>query len=132
MVRWLSLLLCSVLLTACGDAYPKLKKLGGDYIYWVATDDLIFIIKGDPNGPNSTIIPESIDLIGSEDGRVFGHVTPYPEELAGAKTPESARGYFYLNLSTGSHEIGMTERDWATFLKERGIGSSLERLRSRL
>jgi hypothetical protein len=132
MIRLSTLIAMSILLVCCGDAYPKLKNLGGDYVYWIANDDLIFIIKGSPNGPNTSIIPESIDSIAKHQEWVFGHVTPYPEELAGAKTPESARGYFYLNLTTGVHVIGMSEPDWVTYLTARGINDPLELLEPHL
>ena len=132
MFRLFTLIAMSALLVSCGDAYPKLKNLGGDYVYWMATDDLVFIIKGSPNGPNTSIIPESIDSIAKHQEWVFGHITPYPEVLAGAKTPESARGYFYLNVTTGDHTIGMSEPDWVKFLSTKAIEDPLELLEPHL
>lgn len=132
MIRWLYLLACAAFLTSCGDAYPKLKELGGGYVYWMATDDLIFIVKGDPRGSNSSIIPESIDRIAKQGDWVFGHVTPYPDELAGAKTPESARGYFHLNITNNAYKIGLSENEWLKDLAAQAVEDPLGQLRPHL
>ena len=132
MMRWILMALSAFVLSSCGDAYPKLKKLDHGYVYWIATPDLIFIIQGDPNGPNSSIIPESIDLVAQQEDWIFGHVTPYPKELAGSRTPDSEGGYFHLNLATDEFRLGLSEEDWRSYLASRGVKSPLRRLNSRL
>jgi len=132
MIHRLSIIAFAAFLISCGDAYPKLKQLGGDYVYWMASDDLIFIVKGDPKGSSSLIIPESIDRIAKQGDCVFGHIIPYPDELAGSKTPESARGYFHLNIKKHTYKIGMLEETWIKDLEAQGIDEPLDLLHSHL
>jgi hypothetical protein len=125
-------LLCALLLSGCGNSYPKLKRLKGDYIYWVATPDLIFIVKGDPKTGASTVIPDHIDRVAVSGATAFGHVTPSGQELAGDRTPETARGFFYLDLNTGEHRLGLSEEEWKTILLKRGLGAPKQQLKHTL
>ena len=126
------LIFSTLLLIACGDAYPKLRPLNAKYTYWVATPDLVFIVTGDPKHGASTVIPEHIDRVAVTRATVFGHVTPYPDELAGTRTPESARGYFYLDLDTGEHRIGLSEGEWEAILLKRDIKAAKQQLKTHL
>lgn len=127
----LSIALC---LAGCwdpGKAYPKLKPLGNGFIYWMSNPDNAFILEGDESGGRD-VIPGHIDKIRREKEWIFGHITPYPYELAGTKTPESARGFFILNLLTGDKHLGMPEKQWRTALESHGVRNPKKSLKKAL
>ena len=129
--------LCAVvcILAGCfdgGSAYPKLIQLNNRYTYWKATPENIFIVSGDTNKGASEVIPSNIDKVARKLNIVFGHVTPYPREMAGSRTPDSAKGYFILDVESGQSQIGMTKAGWSEALSIHGISSPQSYLRGSL
>ncbi len=98
----------------------------------MATSDLISIVKEDPKTGARTIIPDHIDQVAVSGTTAFGHVTPSGKELAGCSTPETAKGFFYLDLNTGEHRLGLSEDEWNAILLKRGLDAPKLQLKDTL
>jgi hypothetical protein len=109
----LTLILLFLLLTACNKSAPL---PGGYAIFFGDSEDIGLVLP--PKG--ETLVGPKLAKIGNSGTLIFGEVQPpkkpYPS-LAGSRTP----GFFILDTTTGTIEMGLSRGEWLKKLQNAGL-----------
>ena len=111
---FLSLTLLSLLLlNGCNKGTPL---PGGYAIFFADSEDVGLVLP--PKG--EILVGPKLAKIGSSGTLIFGEVQPPKKptpSLAGSRTP----GFFILDSSTGTIEMGLSREDWLKKLQKAGL-----------
>ncbi len=104
------------------------KNIGGGYqlmyLHGKTVNDRYYLII---DNSGQVIVPERIDKIGRDNNIVFGHCIedlwpPDNPDSDNHYPPRSFTGYFLLDIKSKVIHLELTESDFRTLLKQKGIG----------